>query len=124
MQLGAAFKEGLQVLVLGLGITLLALTMLIVIIEIINKVINKEEKSSADKAELVEDIIEDDPEMSVTIDEDKSDDGELVAVISAAISMMLEDGHQPFRIKKITQIPANTPRWNQASRSEQLLNRR
>lgn len=124
MQLGTALKEGLQVLILGLGITLVALGLLILVIEIINKLVNMGKTSNTT---IEKEVDSDADEEFGTLIEDHSDqtkDEELVAAISAAIAMMLDDGNQPFKIRKITQIPASTPKWNQASRTEQLLNRR
>lgn len=57
-------------------------------------------------------------------DNNQTANEELVAVISAAIAVMLDDGTQPFKIKKIKRIPTSTPKWNQVGRREQLLNRR
>lgn len=124
MQLGTALKEGLQVLVLGLGITLVALSLLILVIEIINKLVNIGKTSKTTIENEVDDNTDEEYETVLDDNSDQIKDEELVAAISAAIAIMLEDGNQPFRIRKIKQIPASTPKWNQVSRTEQLLNRR
>lgn len=122
MDLGTVLKEGLQVLVLGMGTTFVGLALLIFVIEAINKIVNRNNNSNdtTDK----EDDSNTEEEVESSIDDNNVNDEELAAVISAAIAMMLDNGSQPlFRIKRITQIPASTPQWNQLSRREQLLNR-
>ncbi|HHW70145.1 MAG TPA: OadG family protein [Clostridiales bacterium] len=122
MNMKTKLVEGLQVLALGLGITLIALCLLILVVELINKLVNKDKKS--DNQQEIADIpnkviVDESVEDSTSISND-----ELVAVISAAIVAMLDDGAPPFKIKNIRRIPASTPRWNQLGRKEQLLNRR
>ncbi len=121
MNIGTKLGEGLQVLILGLGITLIALGLLILVVNLINKLVNGGKESTTrevtDKS--------DETVLNENIDDNiQTSDNELVAVISAAIAVMLDDGEQPFKIKSIRQIPASTPKWNQAGRREQLLNRR
>lgn len=127
MQLFTVLKEGLQVLVLGLGITIIALALLILLIELINKLVSRDSFSKTNiEANVVDDMVQS-PENNLDSSTDQVDDREIVAAISAAITMVLNSGdepfNQPFRIKKIRKLPTTTPKWNQASRTEQLLNR-
>ncbi len=124
MNVGESLGEGLQVLILGLGITLVALILLILVVEIMHKLLsgdrNKETATTKKSIDTVD---------SASSNDDNDDnsqiaDDELVAVISAAIASMLDDYEQPFKIKSIKHIPASTPKWNQIGRREQLLNRR
>lgn len=124
MQLGTALKEGLQVLILGLGITLLALSLLILIVELINKLVNAGKNSKPGIDKEVSNNVDDSVDLIIDDNGHGTKDEELVAVISAAIAAMLDGGAQPFKIKKIRHIPASTPKWNQAGRRDQLLNRR
>lgn len=50
-----------------------------------------------------------------------TDDNELIAVISAAVAMMMEDG-SAFTVRRVRRV-TNAPVWNKAGREEQVYSR-
>lgn len=50
-----------------------------------------------------------------------ADDSELIAVISAAVAMMMEDG-SAFTVRRVRRVQ-NAPAWKKAGREEQVYSR-
>lgn len=50
-----------------------------------------------------------------------ADDSELIAVISAAVAMMMEDG-SAFTVRRVRRVQ-NAPAWQKAGREEQVYSR-
>ncbi|NMA95490.1 MAG: OadG family protein [Clostridiales bacterium] len=123
MQLSVILKEGLNILILGMGITFIALILLILIVNAIRWITNigkKQNDSGKTNIGSEEANIQ-----AVVVDSDtQADNGELIAVISASIAMMLTGSNQRFKVTRIRQIPSNTPKWNRVGRTEQILNKR
>ena len=56
-------------------------------------------------------------------EDDKIDDEELIAVISAAIAASLDRENQEINIKSIRRLKDDSPAWTRAGRQEQVQNR-
>lgn len=79
--------SGSKVMILGLAAVFLALTIIVLVINILNKAVNKEAATEKkDKDINVEDNKLDEKQSTVTIDNEVTDDSELIAVITAAVA--------------------------------------
>lgn len=116
---------GLTVTLIGVAIVFLGLTILIGLIKLMEMVTSnlgkggkggkkakKAEQASAAPAPVAAPVTE---EVPVT------DDSELIAVISAAVAMMMEDG-SAFTVRRVRRVQ-NAPAWQKAGREEQVYSR-
>ena len=112
---------GLQVTAIGIGIVFFGLVVLIGLVKIISvATASLGKKKEAPKpvpqpaAEVtIKPIVEEVPAVQ--------DDGALIAVITAAIAAMLDDG-SAFVVRKVRRV-SNTPAWSKAGREEQIYSR-
>lgn len=113
---------GLTVTLIGIAIVFLGLTILIGLIKLMEAVTSnlgkggkkakEAEQGSAAPAPVAAPVTE---EVPVT------DDSELIAVISAAVAMMMEDG-SAFTVRRVRRVQ-NAPAWQKAGREEQVYSR-
>lgn len=111
---------GLTVTLIGIATVFLGLTILIGLIKLMEVVTSNLGKGGkkAKKAEqpsaapVAAPVVE---EVPVT------DDSELIAVISAAVAMMMEDG-SAFTVRRVRRVQ-NAPAWQKAGREEQVYSR-
>ena len=89
---------GLTVTLIGIAIVFLGLTILIGLIKLMENA----------TAPVVEEV-------------PVADDSELIAVISAAVAMMMEDG-SAFTVRRVRRVQ-NAPAWQKAGREEQVYSR-
>ena len=110
---------GLQVTGIGIGIVFLGLVVLIGLIKLISiatENIGRKKQAPAPTpkpAPVPEPVVEEAPAAG--------DDGALIAVITAAIAAMLDDG-SAFVVRKVRRV-SNTPAWSKAGREEQIYSR-
>ena len=111
---------GLQVTLIGIGIVFFGLVVLIGLIKLISIATSslgkkKEPKKAAPQpapAPAPSPVVEEAP---------AADDGELIAVITAAIAAMLDDGGA-FVVRKVRRV-STAPAWSKAGREEQIYSR-
>lgn len=107
---------GLIVTLIGMVTVFFGLVLLIGLIKLMEKAtsnLGKEKKTAkAEAAPAPAPVAE---EVPVT------DDGELIAVISAAVAAMMEDG-SAFTVRRVRRV-TNAPAWNKAGREEQVYSR-
>ncbi len=109
---------GLIVTLIGMLTVFFGLVILIALIKVMEKATSNLGKKKAASAKAVvaapvaEPTVE---EVSVT------DDSELIAVISAAVAMMMEDG-SAFTVRRVRRV-SNAPAWQKAGREEQVYSR-
>lgn len=112
---------GLTVTLIGIAIVFLGLTILIGLIKLMEKATanlgkgGKKGKKQADTpapAPVAAPVVEEVP---------VADDSELIAVISAAVAMMMEDG-SAFTVRRVRRVQ-NAPAWQKAGREEQVYSR-
>ena len=111
---------GLQVTGIGIGIVFFGLVVLIGLVKLISVATasmgkKKEAPAPAPKpapAPVPAPAVEEAP---------AEDDGALIAVITAAIAAMLDDG-SAFVVRKVRRV-TNTPAWSKAGREEQIYSR-
>ena len=116
--LGNNLGFGLTVTLIGIAIVFLGLTILIGLIKLMEKAtanLGKKAKKQAEApapAPVAEPVVEEVP---------VADDSELIAVISAAVAMMMEDG-SAFTVRRVRRVQ-NAPAWQKAGREEQVYSR-
>lgn len=113
--------SGSKVMILGLAAVFLALTIIVLVINILNKAVNKEAaKEKKDKDINVEDNKLDEKQSTVTIDNEVTDDSELIAVITAAVAASLNRSTHNIIVRRVERIRGNRSQWNKAGRYEHL----
>ena len=111
---------GLSVTAIGIGIVFLGLVVLIGLIKLISMVTASmgSKKTPAPVPQPVRPA----PAPAPVVEEAPvADDGALIAVITAAIAAMLDDG-SAFVVRKVRRV-SNTPAWSKAGREEQIYSR-
>ena len=119
--LGNNLGFGLTVTLIGIAIVFLGLTILIGLIKLMENAtanlgkVGKKAKKQAEApapAPVAAPVVEEVP---------VADDSELIAVISAAVAMMMEDG-SAFTVRRVRRVQ-NAPAWQKAGREEQVYSR-
>lgn len=116
--LGNNLGFGLTVTLIGIAIVFLGLTILIGLIKLMEKATanlgrgGKKQAEAPAPAPVAAPVVEEVP---------VADDSELIAVISAAVAMMMEDG-SAFTVRRVRRVQ-NAPAWQKAGREEQVYSR-
>lgn len=109
---------GLIVTLIGMLTVFFGLVLLIGLIKLMEKAtanLGKKAKKQAEApapAPVAAPVVEEVP---------VADDSELIAVISAAVAMMMEDG-SAFTVRRVRRVQ-NAPAWQKAGREEQVYSR-
>ncbi len=110
---------GLIVTLLGMGIVFIVLIALSYMLDVLKVLANKDKtKKEVKKVESIEDTIK--PEIQEQVAEE--DEGELIAVIGAAVAAVM-GSQSNIVVKSIRRINDQTPIWAKSGRQEQMLNR-
>jgi len=113
--------SGSKVMVLGIAAVFLALTTIVLVINILKKAVSKESTTEKkDKDINVEDNKLDEKQSTVTIDNEVTDDSELIAVITAAVAASLNRSTHNIIVRRVERIRGNRSQWNKAGRYEHL----
>ncbi len=107
---------GVMVTLFGMGITFLSLVTLQFVIYLLAKLTVKTERTSMQPQ--VASISE-----STASPQHSHNDGELIAVISAAVAMMMQSSTGEIRIRNIRKIEEPSSPWNQTGIIEQMNTR-
>ena len=122
--LGNNLGFGLTVTLIGIAIVFLGLTILIGLIKLMEKATanlgkggkggkkGKKQAEAPAPAPVSAPVVEEVP---------VADDSKLIAVISAAVAMMMEDG-SAFTVRRVRRVQ-NAPAWQKAGREEQVYSR-
>lgn len=122
--LGNKLGFGLTVTLIGIAIVFLGLTILIGLIKLMEKATanlgkggkggkkGRKQAEAPAPAPVAAPVVEEVP---------VADDSELIAVISAAVAMMMEDG-SAFTVRRVRRVQ-NAPAWQKAGREEQVYSR-
>lgn len=103
---------GLIVTLIGMLTVFFGLVLLIGLIKLMENAtanLGKGGKKAKKQAEAPAPVVEEVP---------VADDSELIAVISAAVAMMMEDG-SAFTVRRVRRVQ-NAPAWQKAGREEQV----
>ena len=111
-----SFGEGLIVTALGMGVTFAALIALSFMLDVLRILFYKEKKAPIQlvKEKPVK------PSEEVT---EELDQGELVAVITAAIAASLQTTTHNILVRNITRVGDATPVWGKSGRLDQINSR-
>ena len=113
--------SGSKVMILGLAAVFLALTIIVLVINILNKAVNKEAATEKKEKDInVEDNKLDEKQSTVTIDNEVTDDSELIAIITAAVAASLNRSTHNIIVRRVERIRGNRSQWNKAGRYEHL----
>ncbi|SMP70265.1 OadG family protein [Anoxynatronum buryatiense] len=119
MTMGEKFLASLQVTLLGVAIVFVALGMLFIIIKILDTFVHKAESSSAKRKEQ-KTAAAPVPTPEPVVAEKAQDDGELVAVIAAAVAASLHTSTHNIIVRNIVRVPDQAPAWNRLGRMQQI----
>lgn len=109
---------GLIVTLVGMGvvfIVLIGLSYMLDVLKLFSKAGTAEKKNEPVKIDSVE-------EPEEVVNTAVEDDGELIAVISAAVAAFM-GSKKNFVVRSINRVEDNTPAWAKIGRQEQMLNR-
>lgn len=114
-------ESGSKVMVLGIAAVFLALTTIVLVINILKKAVSKESTTEKKGNDInVEDNKLDEKQSTVTIDNGVTDDSELIAVITAAVAASLNRSTHNIIVRRVERIRGNRSQWNKAGRYEHL----
>ena len=105
----------------GLAYTVMGILIVFLILVVIMLVIKAMALFSVEKKPKKEKIQETPIEAPVVKETPKTDDSELVAVITAAIAAMMNESQSGFVVRSYKKIPGSA--WNKAGRREVLDNK-
>ncbi|TCO71342.1 OadG family protein [Marinisporobacter balticus] len=117
LSLGDKMVASLQIMILGMGVTFVALCILWGLIVIMTKMING---TPTEATKVVKTPVEV-AVPSVAVEEDNQE--ELVAVITAAIAASLQTSTHNIVVRNITRVIDATPTWGRTGRVEQMNSR-
>lgn len=117
--------QSCKVSLLGLGVVFIGLISLIIVVEIISKLVNNDNKNktSNQSLDLVNNLKKNELNVNTRNFESQKENEELISVISAAIAAVFNCSTHNIIVKSIRRIPTNTPAWNRVSREEQISTR-
>jgi sodium pump decarboxylase gamma subunit len=123
MELGEKLLATGYVIILGMGITFVALILIWALTSLMSKMIQSlENKNSVAKVKSQPVApVKSEPAAAVIVDE--TDDGELIAVITAAIAASLNTSMHNIRVSNIRRINDATPVWGKSGRNEVMNTR-
>lgn len=111
---------GLVTTVLGMGITFAALIILLFVMALMDKVLNRKKEEAAVTAVPAAPASQ--PVSTPTEQADK-DDGELIAAITTAIAMSLKTSTSNIIVRNIEKVENSIPEWHKAGIIEQMNSR-
>lgn len=115
MTIGEKTIASLQVTLLGMGITFVALMILWGLIVIMTKVLH-----TTKPAQKATNVAKPAPAPEVKPQEDLGESEELVAVITAAIAASLNTSTHNIIVRNIVRVAETTPAWGKAGRVDQM----
>ncbi len=115
--IGTDFIESLKTTVLGMGIVFITLYVLSLILDIMKLIFYPKAKDTK-KNELQDKSVENIVTEETLTGDIKTDNSELIAVITAALSCYLDKPFSQIKIGSIRQLHKNTPAWGMAARLE------
>ena len=119
MTLQEALLEGLRVTASGLIIVFSVLVILMVVLVLMKKIFYKEPENAV-KTEKAVPVVEKTVPAPAPVQNTPADDGELIAVLTAAIAASLNTSTYNLQIKSYRRIGQNAPAWNRAGINETI----
>lgn len=122
MAMNDRIMASLQVTLLGMGITFVALVLLWGVIIVFSRTVAAIENAKNPKVEVVATNVAETPVANAVV-ESQEDETQLVAVITAAIAASLGTTMNNIVVKNITRVHDTTPAWGRVGRTEQMNSR-
>lgn len=114
------FTQGAVVAVIGIGTVFLVLATLWGVLELMRVVFTAKKKASAPSAPAAA-APAPVPAPTPAATTPAEDDGELIAVLTAAIAASLNQSTCNLKIKSYRRVDAGTPVWNRTARRDNLI---
>ena len=112
MTISEALSEGLQVTVVGLAIVFGVLIILMLVLMAFKAIFYKEPEKAAEALPNAESIAL--PAAKAEPETKPADDGELIAVLTAAVAASLSTSTYHLNIRSYRRVGNEAPVWNQA----------
>ena len=119
LSFGDRMLASLYVTILGMGITFVALVLLLYATTFLSSVINKTEKKDAVK------VVKTSKKEAVIVEEtiEANDDEEVIAAITAVLAYASEETGSTMIVRNINRIGGNDPAWKRAGIVDQVNSR-
>jgi len=118
MTLGDKLIATMYVILLGMGITFVALVLIWAMTALMSRIIKSIEGGNKPAVTKVEQ-----PKAPASVVQNEEDDQELIAVITAAIAASLNTSMHNILVTNITRVNDSTPVWGRAGRSDVMNSR-
>jgi sodium pump decarboxylase gamma subunit len=112
-----------QATVLGMGITFAALIIIWGLTVLLKNVVVSIEGKKDSGVKVVNTSQKKTEKVPEVVEEDETDDEELIAVISAAIASSMETSVRNIVVKNIVRVNDDTPTWGKVARIDQVNSR-
>jgi sodium pump decarboxylase gamma subunit len=112
LTMGEKLLASFYVMILGMGVTFVVLMLLWFLISVMSSIVGKK------KQETVKPVVVETPR-----NETASDQGELIAVIAAAVAASLGTSTNNIVVRNIVRVGDATPSWGRIGRIEQMNSR-
>ena len=112
-----------QATVLGMGITFAALVIIWGVSVLLKNVVLSIEGKKDSGVKVVNTPKKKTQAVSEVVEDDATDDEELIAVISAAIASSMETSVRNIVVKNIVRVNDDTPTWGKVARIDQVNSR-
>jgi len=123
MTTGEKLSASFQATVLGMGITFSALIIIWGLTVLLKNVVSSIEGKNDSGVKVVSTPQKKTQTVSEVVEEDVTDDEELIAVISAAIASSMETSVRNIVVKNIVRVNDDTPTWGKVARIDQVNSR-
>lgn len=120
MTMGEKASMGGITMLVGLGTVFLGLVILIGAIKVLTLLVGEKKKKQADPPASAP-VPAPAPVAAAPVAQE--DEGELIAVLSAAVAMMTEGTGGKYRITSFRRVGTNAPAWNRAGRQSMISSR-
>jgi len=121
MTLGERIAATMYVIVLGMGITFVALIFIWGLTALMSKIILGIEKKNVAPVKPAPKTTA--PAVAAAVIEERADEGELIAVITAAIAASMNTSTHNLVVTNITRVGDGTPVWGRVGRSDVMNSR-
>lgn len=121
LSMGEKATGSLVTALMGMSVTFIVLTLIWGMIALLTKAMDQTEKKKESVAKPTMEATKNETVTEVVVD--KSEDEQLVAVITAAIAASLSKPTNLIEVRKIVRIGDSVPAWRKRAKEEQLNSR-
>lgn len=110
-------SQGLPIAIIGYVMVFIVLAILWGIIELMRVILTPKKPKTTDKVEEIKTV---EKPIQAVAEEEQVDEGELVAVLTAAVAASLNTSTYNLRIKSFKRIDTKNNAWSNASRNDAI----